>query len=645
MTSYSDFVTNPLLLHTTKRSIYGTNPAPVIGHFPVDTNIRQLIINDALISDELANAVTDGEILETADYAAGTLTINIVDRSRKLIHGLLKQWVSASTPVVYTSIAGQRRHKVVPKEWNEIFCTFDGRDYALVQCHKNGDMFTLTLENRSIHEMRRYSQPKIWHRDLHTRAEVVFDMCKEVRPYHVQFYAPELDLVQPVKTLKGLPQPKEVLSHKKKGFGKNAKITIKGHTATSQQKSRIGTVLRCGDHKKASYTAQTSALITCIELSNFNLTQPHNATQFGGGSGLFGFVNSSDEVSDSNSFYDHAKKLEKEFPGMSADLMALNIVARRPDAPFNVQEFTRWIPEAEKILEQWGTSLVGGSVKFTEYNRYVFKRGLDGKRENSWDCAVRLAREVNWRVFSTDNILWWVSDNDLRNSIPWDTVSEETDGIDTIDYEIDSGKPLNEVTIIAHLSRWQCPPGVPIVIEDSGPADGRWLVYEVRRPMKSDVGEITCHLPSPPLPEPAPTTQVRTVKTTARGGSHRTSEVGGALLSKASSSVPGHPELKPGISKIVNIVLRQFPGLVITSTTRGGHASGSYHYLGRAADIAGTTSLMNQAAGWIKSNIAAQLTEGIHNPNLSVKYGKEVGPSYWGSTTWGEHTNHIHLAV
>jgi hypothetical protein len=105
----------------------------------------------------------------------------------------------------------------------------------------------------------------------------------------------------------------------------------------------------------------------------------------------------------------------------------------------------------------------------------------------------------------------------------------------------------------------------------------------------------------------------------------------------------GFAGLKPGIASAARRVLARFPALSITSTTGGAHAPGSYHYLGEAADIAGPG--MDQAAAWIKQTMGAGLTEGIHNPNLSIKFGKNVPSSFWGAQTWAGHANHIHLAV
>ena len=109
-----------------------------------------------------------------------------------------------------------------------------------------------------------------------------------------------------------------------------------------------------------------------------------------------------------------------------------------------------------------------------------------------------------------------------------------------------------------------------------------------------------------------------------------------------SGSVAGHPELQPGISAIAATVMKRWPGLVISSTTGGGHASGSYHYSGRAVDLVGGD--MQKEGAWIAQHLTRNLTEGIHNSTLSVDMGHHVDPGFWGASTWAGHTNHIHLA-
>lgn len=114
-----------------------------------------------------------------------------------------------------------------------------------------------------------------------------------------------------------------------------------------------------------------------------------------------------------------------------------------------------------------------------------------------------------------------------------------------------------------------------------------------------------------------------------------------------SSQLAGHPAcLKPGIDALVATILQHWPKLIVTATCDGTHATDSYHYKGRAVDLSSSDyAYMNEAAAWIKSHMTPLLTEGIHNPNLSVKYHAPVPSSYWGSETWAGHANHIHVAV
>ncbi len=111
-----------------------------------------------------------------------------------------------------------------------------------------------------------------------------------------------------------------------------------------------------------------------------------------------------------------------------------------------------------------------------------------------------------------------------------------------------------------------------------------------------------------------------------------------------------HPELKSGIRHVTALILATYPTLQITATTGGSHSTASYHYLGRAVDLAypmteSGIAGMDNVGDWIQLHLKALLTEGIHNPSLSVKYGQLVSPSYWSEQTFSAHRNHLHIAV
>jgi hypothetical protein len=524
MPSYTQFVKHPA--KTTKKppppkkkktAANVQAPVPSLLPYPIDPDLSSILINDVLISDDLSQAILDGKITETMEGAA-TLEFDVEDASRVLVKNLLKNWVSANKPVIMTTVHGQRRHIVIPDTWNEVYATLDERDFCLVACDKQADTFTLTFENRAVHELRRYTKQKSWTRTAtFTRAMAVKAMCDEVTtmPGGVQFFSSELHSVQPIKNTKQLPTKTQTQATKGKGFAPNAAVTVKHARATPQQLDYMSQVLQTGESMKMPYPVLVSAIMCITQESDVTILNSPTL-----GMGLFsqekyiGGQRSSWPAmdngvpGDATAYFNVAIKCYQRNPSQALADLVQCVQASGAGASY----YAQWEAEAKNTLKLWGTSEGSSSVTFTELNAYAFTRGVSGQKEDSWSAITRLAKEVNFRAFMVDNTLYWEDDVTLINSIPFDTISEQTEGIDTIDYNIDTGKKVSECTVTAHFDRWQSPPGVVIVIENSGPADGRWLVWQVERPLFSNIGTITLHLPQPPLPEPAPSTTSVTIK-------------------------------------------------------------------------------------------------------------------------------------
>lgn len=75
-------------------------------------------------------------------------------------------------------------------------------------------------------------------------------------------------------------------------------------------------------------------------------------------------------------------------------------------------------------------------------------------------------------------------------------------------------------------------------------------------------------------------------------------------------------------------------GLTVTSTTGGTHAPGSYHYSGRAVDVAGSPSAM---ARFYRFMATKRPTELFHDPIGGIKNGVNIGAI-------GGHGSHVHVA-
>jgi hypothetical protein len=75
-------------------------------------------------------------------------------------------------------------------------------------------------------------------------------------------------------------------------------------------------------------------------------------------------------------------------------------------------------------------------------------------------------------------------------------------------------------------------------------------------------------------------------------------------------------------------------GLRITSTTGGKHAPNSYHYSGRAVDVAGSPGAMKQ---FYREMSQTNPTELFYDPMGGMKHGRNIGAI-------GGHGNHVHVA-
>lgn len=75
-------------------------------------------------------------------------------------------------------------------------------------------------------------------------------------------------------------------------------------------------------------------------------------------------------------------------------------------------------------------------------------------------------------------------------------------------------------------------------------------------------------------------------------------------------------------------------GLHITATTNGRHAPHSYHYRGRAVDVAGAPSAMRQ---FYREMSHTNPTELFYDPMGGMKHGHNIGAI-------GGHGTHVHVA-
>jgi cell wall-associated NlpC family hydrolase len=132
----------------------------------------------------------------------------------------------------------------------------------------------------------------------------------------------------------------------------------------------------------------------------------------------------------------------------------------------------------------------------------------------------------------SENVCYFISEPELIKAKPSMIISEQTPGVSVIDFDIDHGKVRDIVTVHARASRWIAAPGAVVVIENTGPADGRWLVQDMTRSLFDADTTITMQRATQPLPEPAPTTKTVSTASASSKQAIASAALGGDVCSQ-----------------------------------------------------------------------------------------------------------------
>jgi hypothetical protein len=434
----------------------------------------------------LETDITDCDIERTIE-GASTLTFKVNDHDR----GLLK-----------SGFLGAR-----------VDTELDGLFFRLVKVAKTGNDLSLTFEDREIAILRTYNKFIKANRDKTTRAEFVLRMIKEVKEFQIRSFIPELHEIQPIA--KADDSADEIDWSRFPGLeGAGEELTVKSVPASTQQKRNGQTVLRVGQSMRVPNVLLIASIMAAIQESTMhNLTGGHLDSV-----GIFqqraswGTFEERHNVAKASGKFFRAGMSVLKSAGSAAkgirpgDLAQMIQRSAYPDA------YKQWFEEAKA----WVATYAGEDSAFAGFDvegwgndtAYEFTRGVpqgDGryKKENSWDCISRLADEVRWRAFFVSGTFYYISEPELFKSNARLVISERSQGIDDISFDVDVGRPNSTVTVMAHTDRWAAPPGSVVKITGCGPADGRWLVTTIRRSGFSTLATITLKKPVKDLPEPA----------------------------------------------------------------------------------------------------------------------------------------------
>jgi len=450
------------------------------------------------LDTQIAASITDGQVERTIE-GASSLTLVVHDPDRFLLRsGVFGYAIDVRLDRLY---------------------------FRLVKVAKQASDLTLTFEDREVSYLRQNTAPKKASRASVTRAEFALSLVREVhKGGGIPFICPELHTQQKVAIQSDRQKRTDSsrATNRQKGLNRKAKLTVKGKEADLGQMKLAERVLDVADSLTAGEKASVALMEACIVESL--ITNPSGTSADGYGSrgvlqvrdstGSSMGIRNTDPSQCANAFLTRgftgkggAMELARKNPSWTAGQ-----IAQAVQGSAYPRRYDQYQGEAKAFVDAYSGSGVTASTRsITKTLPYQFRRGgTDGTREDSWTCLQRLAQEVQWRCFISAGSLYFTSETDLLKAKPRLIVDEADPAILGIDFDLDSGKPIHEVTITARANRWVVAPGAVVELtDDMGPAQGRYLVATIDRGLFDATATIVCRKPMKPLPEPPnDTTQV-----------------------------------------------------------------------------------------------------------------------------------------
>lgn len=394
------------------------------------------------------------------------------------------------------------------------------------------NQLTLTFENREVSILRLYNKTRIASRTKMTRAEFIRVLVREPHEFKIPYVIPELLDVQPVEATDNVTSWGNVDPNKGMGLPKDNNLTVKGSAMTEIQRRNADAILDVGTGMVLPRRLLVIALMTAIQESSItNLPLPSigdsnfiSPVPDANPRGVFqqiAIINgrrsswpaSGDVAKDARGFFDALVNVVRSEPGASHAQLAEDVQhsGLNPDSTYG-----RHRTEAERIVSAYGmlptspaeaNAQDAGSGSGGDYHYFRGRPPTNTDKkwqpENSWQCILRLAEEVQWRAFFVGGVFYYMSEGRLFSQRPMLTIDHDTVGVEGISGQYANNTKVATVTIKARLGKWQVPQGSVVVLKNMGPYNGRWLVGSLRRSYFDSLAEVSLIKPRPKLPEPA----------------------------------------------------------------------------------------------------------------------------------------------
>lgn len=161
------------------------------------------------------------------------------------------------------------------------------------------------------------------------------------------------------------------------------------------------------------------------------------------------------------------------------------------------------VSDVSSLQDPTGTPV--GKLSALQRNKST-REALLGGAEDTWTCIHRIFAEINWTCYidwNDQNVstIYVGPDAGFLTQPAEINITQDSQGVDNIDYDFDIGKSTATATVTCRSHRWQLPPGTAVNLPTTG-LPNPWLIASIDRSFFSSQCTVTLKKPEPALPEP-----------------------------------------------------------------------------------------------------------------------------------------------
>jgi murein DD-endopeptidase MepM/ murein hydrolase activator NlpD len=541
----------------------------IVSHFLAKQIVKSAKKGAPAVED-LAKAISEIE-LETQILGASFIKVMVIDPEWDL---LTSGWLDVTDGLV-DQIEVEFPEK---SGWFWRLCAID------VTTDRTTANITLTFEDRIVAYMREYwHPPKTAPPGTTTRAQFVRDLVREIRHQgkapRIRFVCPAVNKVQPVEQgseekTEGLKtaaakDASEAKANKAPGLNAGSPATVKGQKLNAHQVVEANTLSSTADGLNAPLVAKEALMFAAIAESSLGAAAEAFTPNANGYYGVLqGNSQTWPDPHDTKGMATSFLLGGKGFQAGGAIALAKTIsdpveIAVRVEAPSewptnayaSEEHYSDFLPEARQIVHAGGGAGETAGESASDVGQLT--RGTtENPDEDSWECASRLAAQVNWFLFTNGNTLFYMNGPQmvkqrpvLHVNVPDNKITKangkrEEGVIETpltatydsttfqfrqthkvkgkVQRKSRASKPSTpaevRLPLVCGLEEYRA--GDVIEFQKSGPINGRWIVSNATRNCLKDIfTTLILQPPLEPLPEPKGTPGGEAIAAAAGGAS------------------------------------------------------------------------------------------------------------------------------